>query len=293
MPQRRYYCDYCGRSFLDSQRKREAHFQSAIHQNNVKMWFQSRKGFPFMFGLTAETAEVLQQSSAIPICEAFKKNGFCQWGNNCPYRHIPVTDDLREGHSVIPGSKVIGVVRQWVSSRQQFVRLKIPRGCQSSKEISSVAQCRKRASFLRGFENTSFPCVLTFLPPSFRSIQVLLIPFLLVTGVDLFFFSLFDMDSYNGSKQHASKARHHNVVRESDVRADPAYKEKKEFFDQLKLRGRTLFCYEAYSSVQMNCTVLQENAVREAKSIKDNLAVLISQLPARIQKMKVSSPCFR
>ena len=38
----------------------------------------------------------------------------------------------------------------------------------------------------------------------------------------------------------------------------------------------------------MNCNVLKENAVKEAKSIRDNLSLLISQLPARVQTMTVS-----
>ena len=32
----------------------------------------------------------------------FKKTGFCPMGNQCPYRHIAVTDVERDGGSVIP-----------------------------------------------------------------------------------------------------------------------------------------------------------------------------------------------
>ncbi|KAK8796624.1 hypothetical protein WA588_000753 [Blastocystis sp. NMH] len=70
-----------------------------------------------------------------------------------------------------------------------------------------------------------------------------------------------------------------NTVRESDIHADPEYKEKKEFFDQLLVK------------VQINCNALQQNAMKEAKAIKDNLSVLISQLPARVQQMKISDFC--
>lgn len=39
----------------------------------------------------------------------FKKSGFCRLGNKCPYRHVGITDDIREGFSVIPGMLVQGV----------------------------------------------------------------------------------------------------------------------------------------------------------------------------------------
>lgn len=34
--------------------------------------------------------------------------------------------------------------------------------------------------------------------------------------------------------------------------------------------------------------MLRENAMREANTIRDNFAILISQLPLEVQKMKVS-----
>lgn len=50
--------------------------------------------------------------------------------------------------------------------------------------------------------------------------------------------------------------------------------------------------YEIIFVVQINCNALQQNAMKEAKAIKDNLSVLISQLPARVQQMKVVFPFF-
>ena len=38
------------------------------------------------------------------------------------------------------------------------------------------------------------------------------------------------------SNRHV-RSRYNNVIRESDVHADPEYKQKKEFYDQLKLKG--------------------------------------------------------
>ena len=39
---------------------------------------------------------------------------------------------------------------------------------------------------------------------------------------------------------HSTRQRYSNVIRESDIRADPEYKEKKEFYDKLKIQGRIL-----------------------------------------------------
>ena len=106
MPQRKYYCDYCDRSFVDSKEQREMHFKSVSHQNNVRLWYQSRKGlFPY-FKWFIETSAIVKEQSSIPICEVFKKTGFCPMGNQCPYRHIAVTDVERDGGSVIPCKKM-------------------------------------------------------------------------------------------------------------------------------------------------------------------------------------------
>lgn len=37
--------------------------------------------------------------------------------------------------------------------------------------------------------------------------------------------------------QLSARSRMQNTVRESDIHADPEYKEKKEFFDQLLVKG--------------------------------------------------------
>ena len=95
------------------------------------------------------------------------------------------------------------------------------------------------------------------------------------------------MNSNPSSPTRHTRSRYNNVIRESDVHADPEYKQKKEFFDQLKLKGMWIYCRWCNSIVQMNCNVLKENAVKEAKSIRDNLTLLISQLPARVQTMTV------
>ena len=76
-----------------------------------------------------------------------------------------------------------------------------------------------------------------------------------------------------------NEQRYSNVIRESDIRADPEYKQKKEFYDKLKIQ------------VQKQCNKLQENAIKEAQAIRDHISVHISQLVLRVQHMKVSDFC--
>lgn len=45
------------------------------------------------------------------------------------------------------------------------------------------------------------------------------------------------MDRVPMNPKRRNKSRYNNIIRESDVHADPEYKKKKEFFDQLFLSG--------------------------------------------------------
>lgn len=48
------------------------------------------------------------------------------------------------------------------------------------------------------------------------------------------------MEPYSRLDNHSTRQRYSNVIRESDIRADPEYKQKKEFYDKLKIEGRIL-----------------------------------------------------
>ena len=78
-----------------------------------------------------------------------------------------------------------------------------------------------------------------------------------------------------------------NVVRESDIAMDPDYLKKKEFFDNLQLRCCLTYCRHSNRVVELKCNALRENTEKETKVIQNSLTLLISQLPSRVQKMKV------
>ena len=75
MPQRRYYCDYCGRSFVDTKEKRDAHFQSQVHQNNVRMWYESRKGMDIFILVMSRNRTCSSKDSFSTCMHYFQKNG--------------------------------------------------------------------------------------------------------------------------------------------------------------------------------------------------------------------------
>ena len=43
-PQRRYYCEYCDKSFICVDGARRKHFHGRSHRNNVKMYYDAVRG---------------------------------------------------------------------------------------------------------------------------------------------------------------------------------------------------------------------------------------------------------
>ena len=116
-----------------------------------------------------ETAAVLQQSST-PICNDYRRTGFCRMGNNCPYRHIAVTDEMREDGMVIPcwcvgekwwrsgtgwnnGAPNRGYTLGSGGSRREASHGEVKRGWPDSKRIQ-----RETASLESGSPSLLAPC---------------------------------------------------------------------------------------------------------------------------------------
>lgn len=95
------------------------------------------------------------------------------------------------------------------------------------------------------------------------------------------------MDRSVTSSKPYSHSNYRNVIRESDILNDATYREKKAFFEELKLKSG-FFSLLSHFVAQLHCNSLKENAAREASNIRNNLNILISQLPSRVQKMTVS-----
>lgn len=95
------------------------------------------------------------------------------------------------------------------------------------------------------------------------------------------------MDQTPVSSRRSSRSNYKNVIRESDVLKDPDYRTKKEFYDQLKLKGNHCLFHDCNHVVQIHCNTLKENAIKEAQNIRSNLELMISQLSTQVQQMKV------
>ncbi len=108
MPLPKYYCDYCEREFHDTPSMRKKHFEMRSHKMQVKMHYDSYKGnfkiffslkygfvifFFYMYSfwpvfLYADAATIVQESIGKPLCNAFARTGFCEFGPRCRYSHV-------------------------------------------------------------------------------------------------------------------------------------------------------------------------------------------------------------
>lgn len=75
---KRYYCDYCDRSFQDTLHNRKKHLNGVQHQRAKKAWFDHFKG----------AAAILQEERNKQLCRKFIQTGQCVFGSSCRYSHM-------------------------------------------------------------------------------------------------------------------------------------------------------------------------------------------------------------
>lgn len=74
---KRYYCDFCDRSFADSANNRKNHFKGVNHQRLRKLHYDSFK----------DAAAILADDSLKIPCKRFH-NGMCDYGDDCRFSHM-------------------------------------------------------------------------------------------------------------------------------------------------------------------------------------------------------------
>ncbi|KAM8962127.1 zinc finger matrin-type protein 5 [Pelodytes ibericus] len=79
---RRYFCDYCDRSFQDNLHNRKKHLNGVQHQRSKKAWFD----------LFRDAAEVLAEEQTKKPCRRFLQSGQCDFGPGCRFSHMSVQD---------------------------------------------------------------------------------------------------------------------------------------------------------------------------------------------------------
>ncbi|XP_061555427.1 zinc finger matrin-type protein 5 [Phycodurus eques] len=75
---KRYYCDYCERSFQDNMHNRKKHLFGVQHQRAKKAWFDHFRGY----------ADILKDEQAKKPCRKFLQRGICDFGPSCRFSHM-------------------------------------------------------------------------------------------------------------------------------------------------------------------------------------------------------------
>ncbi|XP_002735854.1 zinc finger matrin-type protein 5-like [Saccoglossus kowalevskii] len=81
---KRYYCDYCDKSFADNPQNRKKHMKGVQHMKVVKDHYDQFK----------DPAIKLREESAKKPCRKFQMNGHCSFGSLCIYGHL--TPEVKE-----------------------------------------------------------------------------------------------------------------------------------------------------------------------------------------------------
>ncbi|XP_051749284.1 zinc finger matrin-type protein 5 [Ctenopharyngodon idella] len=75
---KRYYCDYCDRSFQDNLHNRKKHLNGVQHHRAKKAWFDNFR----------DAAAVLNEERTKEPCRKFLQTGQCVFGTNCRFSHM-------------------------------------------------------------------------------------------------------------------------------------------------------------------------------------------------------------
>lgn len=79
---KRYFCDYCNRSFQDTLHNRKKHLNGLQHLKAKKVWYD-------MF---RDTAAILLDEQNKRPCRKFLQMGQCDFGSNCRFSHLSEWD---------------------------------------------------------------------------------------------------------------------------------------------------------------------------------------------------------
>ncbi|XP_053558164.1 zinc finger matrin-type protein 5 [Bombina bombina] len=79
---RRYFCDYCDRSFQDNLHNRKKHLNGVQHQRSKKAWFD----------IFRDASEILEEEQTKKLCRRFQQSGECDFGPSCRFSHMSLED---------------------------------------------------------------------------------------------------------------------------------------------------------------------------------------------------------
>ncbi|XP_033845510.1 zinc finger matrin-type protein 5 [Periophthalmus magnuspinnatus] len=115
---KRYYCDYCERSFQDNMHNRKKHLNGVQHHRAKKAWFDFFK----------DPEAILLEEQAKKPCRMFLQKGICDFGPNCRFSHMSDQDFYRLRRQVEGGNsqehfedKILSdrSVEEWLTRREK------------------------------------------------------------------------------------------------------------------------------------------------------------------------------
>ncbi|RUS81542.1 hypothetical protein EGW08_010712 [Elysia chlorotica] len=79
---KRYYCDYCNKSFADNPVSRKTHLSGVVHAQNKRAHYDAFR----------DEEEILRDESNKRPCRTFLSSGQCKFGDRCQYSHLTNDD---------------------------------------------------------------------------------------------------------------------------------------------------------------------------------------------------------
>ncbi|XP_066055890.1 zinc finger matrin-type protein 5 isoform X3 [Chamaea fasciata] len=117
---KRYFCDYCDRSFQDNLHNRKKHLNGVQHLRAKRVWYD----------LFRDAAAILQEEQTKKPCRKFLQTGQCDFGSNCRFSHM-TEQDLEKLSAQVQGEKRLkelqregadippGTIEDWLDKRAQ------------------------------------------------------------------------------------------------------------------------------------------------------------------------------
>ncbi|XP_037548419.1 zinc finger matrin-type protein 5 [Nematolebias whitei] len=139
---KRYYCDYCDRSFQDNMHNRKKHLNGVQHHRAKKAWFDQFRD---------ATAILLDEQRKKP-CK-FIQQGICGFGSNCKFSHMSEEEQYKFRRQLeeerwqkedCEDRMVFGRrVDEWLSKREKRRAALSSKGDLSTKEDTEEAEAEQ------------------------------------------------------------------------------------------------------------------------------------------------------
>ncbi|KAL5016327.1 hypothetical protein ScPMuIL_005916 [Solemya velum] len=153
---KRYYCDYCDKSFADTANSRKNHLKGVHHQRMRKLHYDSFR----------DPSVILAEERGKKPCKMFQSTGYCDFGNSCRFSHMleqnfkDLEAQVHKGKETGKQKKAAGdndpTLEQWLEER--------------AKKPKTEVKKKVRDSGIELPQYTLAPCLMNIpnLPPSLR-----------------------------------------------------------------------------------------------------------------------------